>query len=55
VKARLAQRASLVVVINADAGLRHGEVIRAMDAVKRAGAAQMAIATRPAEEAERSR
>jgi biopolymer transport protein ExbD len=50
VKARLDRRPELMVVINADAGLRHGDVIRAMDAVKRAGAAHMAIATKPAEE-----
>ena len=51
VKARLRQRPDLMVVINADADLRHGDVIRAMDAVKRAGAAHMAIATRPVEAA----
>jgi biopolymer transport protein ExbD len=45
VHARLAGRPGLVVVINADTNLRHGAVIRAMDAVKRAGARQMAIAT----------
>ncbi len=49
VRARLAARPSLVVVINADAGMRHGSVIRVMDAVKRAGAKQMAIATGPSE------
>jgi len=51
VRARLAARPRLMVVINADASLRHGDVIRAMDAVKRAGAKHMAIATRPGEEA----
>ena len=50
VKARIEKRPELIVVINADANLRHGDVIRAMDAVKRAGAAHMAVATRPAED-----
>jgi biopolymer transport protein ExbD len=50
VRARLAARPELLVVINADERLRHGEVIRAMDAVKRAGAHKMAIATRAIEE-----
>lgn len=49
-KARLDQRPDLMVVINADAQLRHGDVIHAMDAVKRAGAKHLAIATRPVEE-----
>jgi biopolymer transport protein ExbD len=44
-RARLAVRPGLVVVINADTALRHGAVIRVMDAVKRAGARQTAIAT----------
>jgi len=52
VRARLDRHPDLMVVINADASLRHGQVIRAMDAVKRAGAAHMAIATRPAKESE---
>jgi biopolymer transport protein ExbD len=47
VKARLDERPELVVVINADKGLRHGSVVRVMDAVKKAGAARMAIATDP--------
>jgi biopolymer transport protein ExbD len=50
-RARLRRRPDLMVVINADASLRHGQVIQVMDAVKRAGAAHMAIATRPAEPA----
>lgn len=45
VRTRLTTRPELIVVINADGDLRHGAVIRAMDAVKRAGARQMAIAT----------
>jgi biopolymer transport protein ExbD len=45
VRAKLAERPELVVVINADEGLRHGAVIRVMDVVKQAGARQMAIAT----------
>lgn len=50
VRARLSEHPNLMVVINADSALRHAEVIRAMDAVKRAGAAHMAIATRPLED-----
>jgi len=45
VRARLASRPDLIVVINADQNLRHRRVIAAMDAIKRAGAAKMAIAT----------
>ena len=47
--ARLAARPSLIVVINADATMRHGAVMRVMDAAKRAGAQQMAIATATSE------
>ena len=50
VRFRLSEHPDLMVVINADSTLRHGEVIRAMDAVKRAGAAHMAIATKPPED-----
>lgn len=50
VRARLERRPELIVVINADEDLRHRRVVAAMDAVKRAGAARMAIATRPAGE-----
>lgn len=50
VRSRLSERPNLIVVINADSTLRHGAVIRAMDAAKRAGAAHMAIATRPPED-----
>jgi biopolymer transport protein ExbD len=50
VKARLAKRPDLIVVINADARVRHGDVVAAMEAAKEAGAAQMAIATRPGRE-----
>lgn len=49
VRERLAENPELIVVINADEGLRHGDVIAAMDAVKRAGGVQMAIATKPSE------
>jgi biopolymer transport protein ExbD len=45
IKARLGKRPDLIVVINADARVRHGEVVAAMDAAKQAGAAHMAIAT----------
>ena len=47
IKARLSKRPDLIVVINADARVRHGDVVAAMDAAKEAGAAHMAIATRP--------
>jgi biopolymer transport protein ExbD len=52
VRVRLAAQPGLIAVINADKGLRHGDVIAAMDAVKRAGGVRMAIATRPGNEAE---
>jgi len=47
IRGRLAERPDLIVVINADEGIRHGDVVAAMDAAKNAGAARMAIATRP--------
>ena len=49
IRLRLARQPDLVVVVNADAQVRHGDVVAAMDAAKAAGAAHMAIATRPAE------
>jgi biopolymer transport protein ExbD len=49
VRSRLAEKPELVVVINADEGLRYGAVIRVMDVVKQAGARQWAIATAPPE------
>ncbi len=49
VQRRLAARPNLIVVINADSNVRHGRVVAAMDAVKKAGAAQMAFATQPAQ------
>jgi biopolymer transport protein ExbD len=45
VHARLQARPGLIVVLNADEGLRHGFVMRVMDALKRAGAEQLSIAT----------
>jgi biopolymer transport protein ExbD len=51
VRAQLEGRPELVVVINADENLRHRNVIAAMDAVKRAGAARLAIATKPMDNA----
>ena len=48
---RLEKRPDLVVVINADGKLAHEQVIRVMDEAKGAGAARMAIATRPTEKA----
>jgi biopolymer transport protein ExbD len=50
IRGRLAARPDLVVVINADEDIRHGEVVAAMDAAKRAGAQRMAIATQPVPE-----
>jgi len=50
VRARLARNPELVVVINADESVQHREVVGAMDAVKKAGASRMAIATLPAAE-----
>jgi len=44
---RLTEKPDLIVVINADESIRHGDVVAAMDAAKRAGAQRMAIATRP--------
>lgn len=44
---RLAARPDLIVVINADASIRHGRVVSAMDAAKKAGAARMVFATHP--------
>lgn len=43
---RLRARPELVVVVNADENLRHGAVVRVMDAIRRAGAQRMSIATR---------
>jgi biopolymer transport protein ExbD len=45
VRARVAARPGLVVVVNADERLRHGLVVHTMDAIRRAGASQMAIST----------
>jgi biopolymer transport protein ExbD len=44
-RARLQARAELVIVVNADADLAHGTVVRVMDAVRRAGATRLSIAT----------
>jgi biopolymer transport protein ExbD len=54
VRARLSARPDLIVVINADKDLRHRAVIAAMDAVKKAGAAHMVIATGPSGEIARA-
>jgi len=46
---RLRARPELIVVVNADENLRQGAVVRVMDAIRRAGAQRMSIATkRPA-------
>ena len=55
IKLRLAKRPDLIVVINADARVRHGDVVAAMDVAKEAGAAHMAIATGPLNRADESR
>jgi biopolymer transport protein ExbD len=56
VRARVQARPELVVVINADANLRHGTVMHVMAAVRRAGARQMAVANAPpAERSEEAR
>ena len=44
---RVRENPRVVVVINADERVEHGRVVAAMDAAKKAGAARMAIATRP--------
>jgi len=44
-RARLRARPELVVVVNADEDLRHGTVVRVIDAIRRAGAKHMSIAT----------
>jgi len=44
---RVRENPRVVVVINADDKVEHGRVVAAMDAAKKAGAARMAIATRP--------
>jgi len=44
---RVRENPRVVVVLNADERVQHGRVVAAMDAAKRAGAARMAIATRP--------
>jgi len=44
---RIRENPRVVVVINADERVEYGRVIAAMDAAKKAGAARMAMATRP--------
>ena len=44
---RIRENPRVVVVINADEQVTHGKVVAVMDAAKKAGAAYMAIATRP--------
>ncbi len=43
---RIRDNPRVVIVINADERVEHGQVVAVMDAAKRAGAAQLAIATR---------
>jgi len=47
---KLAANPRAVAIVNADKDIRHGQVIAVMDAIKRAGAERMAIATEPAPE-----
>ncbi len=51
VRARMEARPGLLVILNADEGLRHGAVMRVLDALKRAGARQIAIAATQPEKA----
>lgn len=46
VRRRLRERPGLVVVVNADENLRHGAVVRVIDAIRRAGAEHLSIATK---------
>ncbi len=51
VKARLAARPGLTIVLNADEGLRHGAVVKLMDALRHAGAAQISESTQTSNDA----
>ncbi|MBI4490485.1 MAG: biopolymer transporter ExbD [Deltaproteobacteria bacterium] len=45
----LANNLDLLVIINADHGVQHGEVVEIMDEARQAGVAKMAIAVKPKE------
>jgi len=49
-KQQLAQNAEMLVVINADDGVSHGQVVEVMDVVRTANVAKMAIAVKPKEQ-----
>ncbi len=46
----LAKNLDLPVIINADHGVQHGEVVAIMDIARQAGVSKMAIAVKPKEE-----
>lgn len=47
---QLAENAEMLIVINADDGVAHGEVVEVMDIARAANAARMAIAVKPREQ-----
>ena len=49
-KQQLAQHADMLVVINADDGVAHGQVVEVMDITRAANVAKMAIAVKPKEQ-----
>jgi biopolymer transport protein ExbD len=49
-KQQLANNAEMLVVINADDGVAHGQVVEVMDIVRAASAVKMAIAVKPKEQ-----
>lgn len=49
-KQQLANNAEMLVVINADDGVAHGQVVEVMDIVRAANAVKMAIAVKPKEQ-----
>jgi biopolymer transport protein ExbD len=46
---QLTKNSELLVIINADHGVQHGEVVEIMDEARRAGVAKLAIAVKPKE------
>ena len=48
-KQQLAENAEMLVVINADDGVSHGQVVEVMDIARAANVAKMAIAVKPKE------
>jgi biopolymer transport protein ExbD len=49
-KQQLAKNADMLVVINADDGVAHGQVVEVMDIARSANVAKMAIAVKPKEQ-----